>query len=69
MSQHNNYWTVRATVSGRLADALDELAVDMKTDPQGALGALLEIMLDNGAGRAREALGVMPRAIQSEAVS
>lgn len=69
MSQHERRQPVYATIRDSLSDALDELAVDMKTDPQGVLDALLEIMLSHEAFYARAALEVERRARQSDYVA
>ena len=46
---------------GRFADALDELAVDMRTDPADALARVLDVALDNDALFARSLLKVKRR--------
>lgn len=53
---------VYATIRESLTDALDELAVDMRTDPQGALDMLLESTLGADATLARLLLDVGRRA-------
>jgi hypothetical protein len=58
----------KVSVPKELSDALDELAVDMKTDPIDALGRLLTLTLEQDAYWARAALGVLPRrAVRAEA--
>jgi hypothetical protein len=62
MSQRERRQPVYATIRESLTDALDELAVDMKTDPQGVLNDLLDLALDNHALLARSLLKVERRA-------
>lgn len=53
---------VSALVRPEFSESLDELAVDMKTDPADALGELLKIMLADDAAAARRTLCVKRRA-------
>jgi hypothetical protein len=61
MSQREKRVPVYATIRDSLTDVLDELAVDMRTDPQGALNCLLEAALGNDAACARMFMGVVTR--------
>jgi hypothetical protein len=48
-------------ISGEMAQALDGLAIDMGTDPSGALLGILNWVLENDAQRARLALRIPAR--------
>lgn len=50
-------------------DALDELAVDMRTDPADVLESIIDAALKDGALFARAILNVRRRARKLEAVS
>jgi hypothetical protein len=69
MSQPEKRVPVYATIPDSLTDALDDLAVDMKTDPQGVLNMLLESTLLGDAELARRILAVVSRRAKSEVAS